>query len=274
MQKGLLTMSERMKLQTLYNTRDLGGMETADGHKIKKKCLIRSGQLYDAAKEDLELLQTYGVNQIIDLRTDQEVQEKPDPTLEGVKQIHLPILTDMTQGITREEQTEFSSVHEMYAKLAEDPSAIINYMTLTYTQFVTNSHSLAQYAEFLNCVLKNESGATLWHCAGGKDRAGFASVLILECLGVSRDVIMEDYLFTNECLKPEIEQVLEGLKKQQDIPGLEEAVKAMFGARREYMEGIYQTIEDTYGNFRIFLSQALGMDENRIAKMREQFLED
>ena len=69
---------------------------------------------------------------------------------------------------------------------------------------------------------------------------------------------MEDYLFTNECLKPGNRTVLERTQKQQDIPGLEEAVKAMFGARREYMEGIYQTIEDTYGNFRIFLSQSVG----------------
>lgn len=267
-------MSERIALQKLYNTRDLGGMETMDGRRIKKNLIIRSGQLHDASEEDLETLQSRGVNQIIDLRTAQEMEEKPDPGLEGAEHIWLPILSDMTQGITREEQAEFSSVHEMFAKMAEDPSAIIKYMTLTYQQFVTDEHALAQYARFLNLVLENESGATLWHCAGGKDRAGFATVLILECLGVDRDVIMEDYLFTNECLKPEIDQALAGIKKQCDIPGIEESVKAIYGARREYMEGLYQTIEDTYGSFREFLHEALGMDEDKIAKMQERFLED
>lgn len=267
-------MSERIKLQKLYNTRDLGGMETADGHKIKKKCLVRSGQLYDAAEEDLELLRRYGVNQIIDLRTEQEMQEKPDPELEGAEHIRLSILSDMTEGITREEQTDISSAQEIFFKMTAEPGGIAKYMAHTYIQFVTNEHALAQYSRFLNLVLENETGVTLWHCAGGKDRAGFATVLVLECLGVSRDVIMEDYLFTNECLKPEIDQVLEGLKEQQDIPGPEEAVKAMYGARREYMEGIYETVEKAYGSFQNFLHEALGMDEGRIAKMQERFLED
>lgn len=266
-------MSERIPLQKLYNTRDLGGIRTADGHKIKKGCLIRSGQLYGAAKEDLELLQGYGVNQIIDLRTAQEMQEKPDPVLEGVRHIHLPILTDMTQGITREEQTEISSAQDMFAKMTEEPGGIAKYMAFTYIQFVTNEHALKQYSQFLNLVLENESGVTLWHCAGGKDRAGFAAVLVLECLGVSRDVIMEDYLFTNECTKTETDQILAALKEQQDISGMEGELRAIFEARREYIEGIFQSVEKNYGSFQNFLKQALGMDEGRIAKMRERFLE-
>lgn len=269
-------MSERMNLKNLYNTRDLGGMLTADGRRIKKNRLIRSGQLYAAAKEDLKMLQEYGVNQIIDLRTPQEVEETPDPVWEGASHVHLSILTDMTQGITQEKEVkqQFSSAYEMYAEMAKQPYAIIDYMTLTYIQFVTSDHAMAQYARFLELVLENESGATLWHCAGGKDRAGFATVLVLECLGVERNVIMEDYLFTNECLKPEIDQTLEKLRKHVDVPGLDEAIRAMYGARREYMEGIYRTVEETYGNFPNFLQQALGMDKEKISKMRKMYLED
>ena len=35
------------------------------------------------------------------------------------------------------------------------------------------------------------------HCTAGKDRTGFACALILHTLGVSDDIISEDYLLTN-----------------------------------------------------------------------------
>ena len=42
----------RIELDNLINTRDLGGMITKDGHKIKPHKLIRSGQLFFASVKD------------------------------------------------------------------------------------------------------------------------------------------------------------------------------------------------------------------------------
>ena len=39
------------------------------------------------------------------------------------------------------------------------------------------------------------------HCTAGKDRTGFGAALILHALGVSDDVIDEDYLLTNRYYK-------------------------------------------------------------------------
>lgn len=273
--------SERIRLQKLYNTRDLGGMKAADGCTIKKNCLIRSGQLYAATAEDLETLRNCGVTQILDLRTAQEVKEKPDPRIAGAGYIHMPILTDMMQGITREEaaDNQILSQEEMFAGIGENPGLMIEYMAKMYQLFVTDEHAIAQYARFLNLVLENESGTTLWHCVGGKDRAGFGTVLVQECLGVSREDIMEDYLFTNECLETESEQMFAGLKAQYNITSEEDAAKlrkvvqAIHAAKEEYLNGIYQTVEAKCGNFKTFLKEVLGMDEDKIARMRERFLE-
>lgn len=273
--------SERMRLQKLYNTRDLGGMKTADGHTIKKNCLIRSGQLYAATETDIETLRGCGVTQILDLRTAQEKREKPDPQIAGTGYVHMPILTDMMQGITREEAADkqILSQEEMFAGIGENPGLMIEYMAKVYQLFVTDEHAIAQYARFLNLILENKSGATLWHCVGGKDRAGFGAVLVQECLGVSRKDVMEDYLFTNECMKPEIDQMFASIKAQHHITGDEEAAKlekvvqTMLAAKEEYLNGIYQTVEETHGDFKTFLEKALGMGEDKIARMRERFLE-
>ena len=37
--------AERIPLERLYNTRDLGGIKTLDGQRIRPHRLIRSGQL-------------------------------------------------------------------------------------------------------------------------------------------------------------------------------------------------------------------------------------
>lgn len=273
--------SERIRLQKLYNTRDLGGMKAADGCTIKKNCLIRSGQLYAATTEDLEILRNCGVTQILDLRTAQEVKEKPDPQIAGAGYIHMPILTDMMEGITREEaaDNQILSQEEKYADIGENPGLMIEYMAKVYQIFVTDEHAIAQYARFLNLILENESGATLWHCVGGKDRAGFGTVLVQECLGVSREDIMEDYLFTNECLETESAQMFAEFKAQynitsdEDAAKLEKVVQAICAAKEEYLNGIYQTVEGKYGDFKNFLKEELGMDEDKIARMRERFLE-
>ena len=43
------------------------------------------------------------------------------------------------------------------------------------------------------------------HCTAGKDRAGFASALILRTLGVPVDTVFEDFLLTNHYTADKIE---------------------------------------------------------------------
>jgi protein-tyrosine phosphatase len=54
-----------MKLKKLFNTRDLGGMPTADGKKIKSKKLIRSGKLYKIPDETQQALKNIGLTTVI-----------------------------------------------------------------------------------------------------------------------------------------------------------------------------------------------------------------
>ena len=109
----------------------------------------------------------------------------------------------------------------------------------------------------------------LWHCTAGKDRAGFASVLVQELLGVDRDDIFADYLKTNEYLQPEIEQICK--KIGSAMGGLDEkaqkALNRLFGAKEEYLAGIYQTIGERYGTFEAFLTDGLCITRAEIERL-------
>ena len=83
-------MSELIKLQGLSNTRDLGGMLGADGRKIVKGKLIRSGHLHSATPADIAQLSEC-IDLVVDFRTERECAEKPDPALPGARLLHLPI---------------------------------------------------------------------------------------------------------------------------------------------------------------------------------------
>ena len=94
-----------IELEGLPNTRASGGIRAADGRYVKHARLLRSGALAGATERDLEvLLDDFDVRTVIDLRTEEERREKPDPEdgLEGVRFDDAPVLNTSTLGVTRE----------------------------------------------------------------------------------------------------------------------------------------------------------------------------
>jgi protein-tyrosine phosphatase len=53
------------------------------------------------------------------------------------------------------------------------------------------------------------------HCASGRDRTGIVIAAILLVLGVPQDVIIEEYLLSNEVAPATIEQALDGLREAE-----------------------------------------------------------
>ena len=86
------------------NMRDLGGICTKDGRRIRQGTLIRSGQLSQAEESDL-----VGVSAIIDLRTSEEQREAPDRT-HGRQYLPLPIFEGAIPGVSHEQNSESNAL--------------------------------------------------------------------------------------------------------------------------------------------------------------------
>ena len=86
------------------NFRDLGNLPAADGRKIKKGKLYRSGHLYKISEDTAKFLhEQKGLRTIIDLRSPSELAEHKDVVDAGVNYIHLPPLNDeQNPSINRE----------------------------------------------------------------------------------------------------------------------------------------------------------------------------
>ena len=263
-------ISKVMEFQNLNNTRDLGGMIGWEGKRIKEGMLLRSGQLYPAGEEDLKKLGSE-VSVFIDFRTDRECEEKPDPVLSGVEYYHLSAFRSLTAGVTREKKTD----EKAFGNAGRDPSKAIERMSRVYMNFVADDNCLLCYRKFIDILLCDHDKAVLWHCTAGKDRTGFAAALIQEILGVAREDILADYLRTNECLREEVEGLVERIMKSTGVsdPGTEKTLKVMFGACEEYLDAVYKKAEELYGSFSAFISNGLKVTPEETEKLRSKYLE-
>ena len=259
-----------MDFEKLNKTRDLGGIAATDGKKIACGRLIRSGRLGIGSEEDIRKIGDL-VSAVVDFRSDNEISETPDPEIKGVESFHIPIIEDLAAGVSRDQKSD----EEAFMMLANDPDGALKYMCKTYEGFVTSESALEGYRRFVDLLLEGKEKAILWHCTAGKDRAGFATVIVLEMLGVDRETIIQNYLKTNDFIENDINRMVGMFFKMTGSgdKGTENALRYMFSARREYLEAAFDCIEHKYGDFKGFLIEGLGLSEEDIARMRDMYLE-
>ena len=263
-------MSQKIEFEKLRNTRDLGGMKTVDGRTIKTGKLIRSGHLIAASEKDQEKLAGL-IDTVVDFRSDRECTERPEPHISGTNYYHIPVLEETKPGVTRDED----SYEEVRKKMLGEAEIARKYMIRVYGGFVTSEYCRAQYERFIRLLLEDHGKAVLWHCTAGKDRAGFGTVIVQELLGVSKADIMEDYLMTNVYMEPEIRGIAESIRKKTGFMDeeSEKALRYLFAAWQDYLEGTYSLVKERYGDFDGYIRDGLHITDEEREILKEKFLE-
>ncbi|MBQ0145523.1 MAG: tyrosine-protein phosphatase [Lachnospiraceae bacterium] len=257
----------------LTNTRDLGGIKTKDGKTIVHGKLMRGGMLIRATDEEVAFLESIPVTRVVDFRTPIEVKEIPDRDIKTAEFIYLPPIRSFETGITHEKGADASLEGLIKASITKDPDYALKYFIEFYKGLVTTDKAIEAYSEFLRLVAEEKEGAILWHCTGGKDRAGTAAMLIEEILGVSREDIYKDYMLTNEYLEQDTQDFIRKMEHLGPAELVEAPVRDCFLARPEYIEALYESVENKYGSMESFITGQLGVDAAMKAKLRKMYLE-
>ncbi|MEL7339191.1 MAG: tyrosine-protein phosphatase, partial [Bacteroidota bacterium] len=126
-----------------------------------------------------------------------------------------------------------------------------------YRSFALNHREA--YSKFMKALADSSIYPVVFHCQGGKDRAGFASAILGRTLGATHEEIMQDYLTTNL-------HNYEGLQKMQEVPP---SIKSIIGAHAEQMEAAFAAIEAEYGSFDNYLSEGLRLTDADLAAIRD-----
>ncbi len=150
-------------LKSTLNTRALptGGMR-----------YIRSDAPLCLTEKEIRWLLDNDISTLVDLRSEQELERTPCPlrNVDGFTYYHLPVTGGGDTPRSREH------LYEVYRGMVDE-----------------------QMDTILETIL-NAATNVMYFCTAGKDRTGVVSALLLRRLGVSDDIIVEDYMKSKENL--------------------------------------------------------------------------
>ena len=162
-----------------FNFRDIGGYLNNDGKKVKKGLYFRAGRQDRMSDMDLSKLSDLKISTQIDLRKPDEVLDQGRGPLEamGAKYINIAVIPE--------------GGSDQLSRLVGD-TGISGKRYLGYLEFGPTS-----WLRLFGILADKANLPVVLHCTAGKDRTGVSTAFLLSILGVSRDVIEEDYLITN-----------------------------------------------------------------------------
>lgn len=245
------------------NFRDLGGTAGAGGKRVKPCRLLRAGELTRMSPEGLRLLtQEYCLQTIVDLRGASELSQSPDPVPANVRFVNLDLMKN-TPAST-------SSMEDLLR--IPDTSVVDVHMEAVYRAMMMDPLARQYLRTFLDILLAQEEGATLFHCFAGKDRTGVAAAVILTILGASREDILADYLVTNELRKPHNKAILDTFAAQGATAQQLALVETTLQVKETYLRAGMDAATALYGSFEGFIAQGLGVTQEEERRFGELYL--
>ena len=244
------------------NFRDLGGMPAA-GRRVQGCRLLRAGELINLSSEGWRLLkEQYHLRTIVDFRGERELAEAPDPVPEGIRYVHLDLMQNTPASS--------SSLEDLLR--IPDVEVVDAHMEAVYRSMTADPLAQRYLRAFIDILLAQEEGATLFHCFAGKDRTGVAAAVILTILGVSREDIFADYLLTNELRKPHNRPILDVFAAKGATSTQLALVEATLLVKERYLRAAMEAAAERLGSFEGFIVKGLDVTDEERRKLRELYL--
>jgi protein-tyrosine phosphatase len=218
---------------------------------VRWRRLFRSDHLGALTASDAEALQALGVARVFDFRGVAERAAAPYD-LPGVRQYPLPIEPTVVQRIK----------DLLDAGRNITPAQTVELMQQTYRAFVHDN--AARFAALFEHLLTSNE-PLVFHCTAGKDRTGFAAALILLGLQVPREVVMQDYLLTNELYR------MPTINGRRAAP---ESLKVLWRVQEAFLDAAFQALEQDFGGVDRYLEQELHLRPVARQRLQALYLED
>lgn len=186
------------------NLRDLGGLPTADGRRVRPGRLLRSGALWPMTEAERAALPP--LRAVYDMRSENERQFHPDPPFPGAVYRHIAVMESGRRELAQSKRTLEDKVDDILNGYARGEAIASVRMREVYRRMVHSGEMCRCIEELLLQLAGNSDGAVLFHCAAGKDRTGFVAAVLLRLLGVPDGPLYRDYLYTNTALRGEIDE--------------------------------------------------------------------
>lgn len=254
------TAERVIPMDGLVNFRDLGGYPTEDGRFTKWGKLLRSAAHDEISQADSSFLQQMGLKTVVDYRSGYEEQEHPDVGVAGVQYLHLRPFED----------SNATNILDLQQFMTGGVDGAIAMLTETNRILAKNSHCNSVYRELLLRLLDEAQVPLVQHCTAGKDRVGVGAATILLALGVPRQIILEDYLLSNQ------NQLRVDKLETAEAP-ISEKQRQLFAALTQvhaaYLQAFFDEVDQTWGGTAGYLHNGLGLTDEQLERLKELYLE-
>jgi protein-tyrosine phosphatase len=247
-----------INFKSVPNFRDLGGIPAGGEKKIKNGIIFRSANPDTISKEDIKKLHSLNIRTIIDLRAPGE-RKKRKKSMDHIDVLSLPLDFQQT---TRERLKPVLNKKNSEAMISDISNSL-------YLEILDATQPI--FKEIMDVLCKPERCPVLIHCHVGKDRTGIISALILHALGTERQLIIDDYLKSNDALRPFFRKML--LKRKILSFGFFPSRTILYAItlRQRNIESVLDRIESHYGGIEAFLKDS-GFDTSRLAELKMRLL--
>nr|WP_223186187.1 tyrosine-protein phosphatase [Streptomyces sp. CBMA29] len=266
-------MSER-ELTGVRNFRDVGGLPTTDGRRVRPGVLFRSGHLAHADADTTAFLTGLGLHTVFDFRNRDDIRvEGPDVDLPGTVHVNLPLSDPANNNNAGFWHTvrngDLAALEEVLGEGRAAERMAQSYRTLIRER-------TAEHARMLELLTEPADPAVpaLLHCAAGKDRAGTSIAIILLALGVERAAIEADYLESNARHRRYRVRRGDGSTGSEIDPAVMALLDPLFEARVEYLRAAFETVDEEWGSVDRYLEEGLGLTKERRERLRDVLLTD
>ena len=268
-----------MELAGADNVRDLGGLPADDGRVVQPHRLIRADSLQTLTAEDVRLLvDVVGVRAVADLRTDIEVTgEGAGPlTREPAVAIHHLSLFPEVGATTDAAAVEDSDGPVLLPWQAREAAAEASADADRHDAAGVYLRYLAERPDSIIAALQliaHTDGATIVHCAAGKDRTGTVVALALAEVGVPAAEIAADYGRSGERVAAVFERLVRRPVYAADVAGKLSAEQLdRHRPRAETMARALAGIDEIHGGVGKWL-RANGWTDADAAALRHHLLD-
>lgn len=241
------------------NFRDLGGHPTRDGGRIRRGLLFRSGYFRHLTTRDRKAVEAMRIRTLIDLRSKAEVEKSRERMSAQV--FHFPVdfdgnIKQRLMPILFKKNVE-AEILEIYRRGYQDMVAALG----------------AHLGRILEILSTPEAYPAVIHCRAGKDRTGLATALLLLALGVDYEMVLDDYLLSNDYFplkfSPRIK--LAELLSLRLLPT--QNLGFILLCREMYLQAALQKIQGEFGSLAAYL-ESCGIPPGLFDRVRAILVED
>jgi protein tyrosine/serine phosphatase len=242
-----------VRLAGTTNMRDLGGLPTTDGGRTVAGRVLRSDNLQTLTPEDVRVLvEEMGLREVVDLRTTAEILlEGRGPLREvpGVLHRHFSLLPERGHhtDVFAAEEHEVPELAEGWLEsllprstpehAQDEPPAVRAYLGYLHDR-------ADAVVGAVRAIAQAEEGASVVHCAAGKDRTGVVVALCLAVAGVPSEEIVADYAMTAEIIDALVAKLAASPTYAEDM---EQRDVALHTPRAETMERVLALLDQAHG---------------------------